>query len=252
MHGPEGRKLGCALARRRGARQGRRSARREPLSATLRDCSDAVRESAAKALRRIGWQPGKDQNGAWYWIAMCNWEECVGIGVAAVEPLCAALEFKNEYLRKEAAKALGKIGDMRAVDPLIAALKCTDRNHDLRSEAGEALGKIGAPAAKSLCAVLRGADTDVRYNAAKALVKIGVPSVELLCGALADADKDVRSKAADALGKIGDARAVSQLCAALKDADKTVREKAASALYKVNWKPGSDLNAAWYWMVKEN
>jgi HEAT repeat protein len=39
-----------------------------------------------------------------------------------VEPLIAALKDENSDVRQAAAKALGKIGDPRAVEPLIAAL----------------------------------------------------------------------------------------------------------------------------------
>ncbi len=43
-----------------------------------------------------------------------------------------------------AAEALGKIGDARAVEPLIAALK--DSDEDVRQAAAEARGRLGAPA----------------------------------------------------------------------------------------------------------
>ena len=43
-------------------------------------------------------------------------------------------------LRREAAEALVKIGDKRAVEPLIQALK--DEDSDVRGGAARALGKI--------------------------------------------------------------------------------------------------------------
>ena len=40
----------------------------------------------------------------------------------AVEPLIAALKDGDEGVRREAAEALGRLGDARAVEPLVAAL----------------------------------------------------------------------------------------------------------------------------------
>ena len=57
----------------------------------------------------------------------------------AVEPLIAMLNDKN--VRKNSAWALGKIGDKKAVGPLIGVL--TDRSSPGREEAAEALDKLG-------------------------------------------------------------------------------------------------------------
>ena len=58
----------------------------------------------------------------------------------AVEPLIAALKHNDTGIRQDAARALGRIGDARAVEPLIAALKYkTPRVH---KAVVEALGKI--------------------------------------------------------------------------------------------------------------
>ena len=71
-----------------------------------------------------------------------------------MEPLIAALNDNNKYVRKFAAKALFKIGDARAVEPLIVALK--DSDIDVRCAAAEALGKIGdARAVEPLIGALR-------------------------------------------------------------------------------------------------
>ncbi len=48
----------------------------------------------------------------------------------AVEPIITALKNGNNYTKMEAAVALGKLNDKRAVDPLIAALN--DRNQEVR------------------------------------------------------------------------------------------------------------------------
>ena len=157
-----------------------------------------------------------------------------------------------------AAIALGKIGDKRAVESLIAALR--DTNSDVRENAAKALGrigwkpvnqtersiylmalqewdevvKIGAPAIAPLIAVLRDEDANVRRNAAKDLGKIGDKrAVEPLIAILEDPDWRIRSDAVLALGKIGDKKAVDPLIDALKDKDSSVRRMAAETLGKI-------------------
>ncbi len=145
----------------------------------------------------------------------------------AVEPLIAVI--KDEGI-SEAARALGKIGDSRAVAPLIAVLK--DKN--LRKDAVEALGKIGGPAVDPLIAALKDEDRHVRRAAAEALGKIGDPrAVEPLNASLEDKADYVRVIAAEALGKIGDLRAVEPLVNALKDKARDLRMTAANALGKI-------------------
>jgi hypothetical protein len=121
------------------------------------------------------------------------------------------------------------LGDERAVEPLIAALK--DGDSRVRSNAAIALGEIGdTRAVEPLIAALKDGDSSVRSNAAIALGVIGDPRVEPLIAALKDEDSWVRGYAAIALGEIGDARAVEPLIAALKDEDSSVRRYAAEAL----------------------
>ena len=89
-----------------------------------------------------------------------------------VNGLIKALGYKkDEYVRWYTARALGEIKDPRAVEPLIAALKDTDK--DVRQAAAEALGKIGDPrAVEPLIAALKDAEWHVRKAAAKALVSL--------------------------------------------------------------------------------
>jgi HEAT repeat protein len=153
-------------------------------------------------------------------------------------------------VRQAAAEALGKIGDARVVEPLIAALKDTDK--DVRQAAAVALGKIGdARAVEPLIAALKDEERDVRAVATEALVKIGTLAVEPLIAALKDRDSDVR-QAAYVLGEIGDARAVEPLIAALGDERSDVRQAAAKALDHLGWKPAQDESAGWYWMAKRD
>ena len=64
--------------------------------------------------------------------------------LSGVEPLIEDLE-EDRYVRKEAAKALGQIGDPKAVESLIRALK--DKDKLVRAEAAEALGLLKDPRA---------------------------------------------------------------------------------------------------------
>jgi hypothetical protein len=57
-----------------------------------------------------------------------------------VKGLIKALRHNDVFLRKDAALALGEIGDTRAVEPLIAAL--SDNKPDVRSRAAQALGEM--------------------------------------------------------------------------------------------------------------
>jgi HEAT repeat protein len=65
----------------------------------------------------------------------------VTIGSKAVKPLIKALASKKEWVRWEAAKALGQIGDPVAVQALIKALE--DKMFEVRWLAAEGLTAIG-------------------------------------------------------------------------------------------------------------
>ncbi len=178
--------------------------------------------------------------------------QLVIIGTPAVEPLivtlkdCGMVQLRStgffidildrKYVCQAVAETLGKIGDNRAVEPLIAAVKNNGR--DVREAAAKALGKIGdKKAVKPLTIVLKDSDDSMRGVAAEALVKIGQSAVDPLIVVLGDSDWQARRAAAEALGKIGDKKAVKPLIAALKDSDKNVREAAAEALEKFGWQP---------------
>ena len=59
----------------------------------------------------------------------------------AVEPLIQALKTEGWVVRESAIWALGELGDLRAVEPLIEALN--DENRGLRIDAARALGNLG-------------------------------------------------------------------------------------------------------------
>jgi HEAT repeat protein len=225
-----------------------------------------VRRTAALALGRIG-----DTRAVRPLIAALKDGDTAAtalseIGKPAVEALIAALNDKRREVRYLAVLTLGKIGDSRAVEALIATLKDPDIDYPkVGKEAAAVLRKFGEASVKPLIAALNDRHRSVRYGAAKVLGEIGDPqavepliaaltdedsfvrrgmvsalgefhdprSVEPLISALTDNDGLVRSYAAWALGKIGDSRAIEPLIAALKDDNVGVRNAAARALGKI-------------------
>jgi hypothetical protein len=92
----------------------------------------------------------------------------------AVEELTAALQDPIPEVRREAARALGAIGDPRAVPALIQALQ--DPASDLVLEAADALGAIGSyDATDALLPLLHAERIEARIAAAQALRRIADP-----------------------------------------------------------------------------
>jgi HEAT repeat protein len=77
----------------------------------LKDKEPEVKESAAKALAQIGWQPTTASEAAAYYLALQNWEKLVELGKPAVEYLIAGLETTHwtADVHKAAARALARI-----------------------------------------------------------------------------------------------------------------------------------------------
>ncbi|OHB85418.1 MAG: hypothetical protein A3J73_07260 [Planctomycetes bacterium RIFCSPHIGHO2_02_FULL_38_41] len=213
-----------------------------PLIATLKDkINRNRREEAAKALGEIGdsraVQPliallkdEKDENVVGKAeLALCK------LGKPAVEPLIAALKDANSpsRVRYVAASALGRIGDIRALDTLIAALK--DADSCVREGAALALSfLVDRRALEPLVAALKDVDDFVRINAAMALGEIkDRQALEPLVTALKDENCIVRMFAATALGEIRDDRAVEPLIVLLKGESGFVRQAAAGALGEI-------------------
>lgn len=94
----------------------------EPLVAALKDGHKHVREGAFQALAKTHWQPDRSEAGAAYWAAKYQWDRCVDIGAPAVEPLIRDLKAAPMSVQRDIAAALGKIGDRRAVSPLIGTI----------------------------------------------------------------------------------------------------------------------------------
>lgn len=146
-------------------------------------------------------------------------------GRAAVPGLLEVLEAGPDDTRFIVAQLLGKIGDERATEPLIAVLR-DEQNGYIRKEAAEALGKLGdSRAAAPLLAALHDDPVPaVRVEAARGLVNLRHPAADsALVAALADWHPDVRKAAVLGLARLGYDGLGRLLPELTRDSDPTVR-----------------------------
>jgi len=137
-------------------------------------------------------------------------------------------------VRWMAAQALGRIGDNRAVNPLMEILPTA--GGDLGLYVAQALGELrDRRAVPALIEEIKRREEPELRGVAEALGRIGDPqAVPALVDLLQTGKEDVRYAAAVALGRMGDSRAVDVLRKARKgDPQGFVREAAASALQEL-------------------
>lgn len=199
-------------------------------AAALGDASQVVRATAARAVLSLG--PGEAST--------------------LILPL---LRDRDEFVRREAAYALGLTRSLVGVSELIRALE-TDKQASVRGAAAVALGQIAAPTtipalvgalvsrrlpAKGILGRItrRRVEEDefVRRAAAVSLGQIGSrEAVPALIEALSNerAPADVRREAARSLGLIGDPAAIPALRSALAARDPYLSGIAFEALRKLD------------------
>lgn len=121
----------------------------------------------------------------------------------ALDHLIQALQHKIGQVRMAAVDGLGKLRATPAFDPICDLLK-GDPMWEVRREAANALGRMGDPRAQSaLAEALNDKDADVREAAAMALGNLGNRSaITPLVLALKDEQSGVRRIAAAALSRI--------------------------------------------------
>jgi HEAT repeat protein len=167
-----------------------------------------------------------------------DWDALESLGSGALpELLSIQLRDGDRYHRKDAAEALGKLKDWRALHALVEALR--DPEESVRGTAVRALAELReTQAVEPITLLLRDPDEWVRKEAARALGKLGSGlAVPALAAAMKDRLKSIRREAAGALGTIGGEAAVAPLGAALKDPDVEVRRLAAEGLAR---SPGAE------------
>jgi HEAT repeat protein len=194
------------------------------LLAMLDDGSPVDAAVCAERTWRHGWSQDATSPGEQAASAL------VAIGTPAYEPLTKALAGPAWIARKNAAWALGALGNRSAIPLLSRTLR--DAEPAVRGRGAWALGALdSSEAVPALVEALKDTDPGVREQVAWALGAIGDRrAVDGLIGALADSAAGVRKQAAWALGALSDKRAVTALMKCLKDPEAGVRKQAAWAL----------------------
>jgi len=153
-----------------------------------------------------------------------------------VEPLLAYLERQCTmedivrdpgYSRMAAVRALGILGDVRAIRPLIEFLSINGQKVEI---AAKALAQIGRPALMPLIGALTHGSGQTRNGAARALAHLGEPALAALFERLDDGDTDTRKSVVEALGFFDASRVIEPLILRLRDSSSGVRGRAAEVL----------------------
>jgi HEAT repeat protein len=153
---------------------------------------------------------------------------------AAVEPLVTALARAEAWLAPRIADILARHGDS-VVDPLLQLLTSSG-NHPARAWAANVLGEVRASGAfPTLVRSLDDSDDEVRAKSATALGRLGdrraIPA--LLDHLLTDPAPFVRVRIASTLGQLGGPEVVDRLVRALGDSAWWVRMRGVEALEQI-------------------
>lgn len=150
---------------------------------------------------------------------------------AGVPTLVRLLGDEVPDVKRDAVVSLGKVGDARAVRPL---LDIALQEPLFRFTAGEAVTRIGKAAVPILISILKEDDPGLALEAIIVLGRIKDPAaVEPIAALLGHRFAILRSHAAESLGHIGDAKSATALIRTLGDPDAVVRAHAAAALQKL-------------------
>jgi HEAT repeat protein len=231
----------------------------DPVKAVRVDTTEALARLGAAALTSLLDALDGDE-----WILRLHACEALGkMGAEeAVPPLCELmLSDRDAAVRQDAAKALGGIGNARALEPLSAALQ----DLEVRPFAVEALGKIkDVRAVPTLIDIVTGKgrpanarraancgdetgeqffeEMEVQEHAIGALADIGDDrAIDPVIGALQDTR--LRSAAAAALGRFG-LRVADPLLARMKtETNSNILYHARAVLTSVGWRPRPNMKA---------
>jgi HEAT repeat protein len=155
-----------------------------------------------------------------------------------VSPLIEALDDQDKRIRLNAVIALARIGDERAVQPLMN-LMLRQEDYDVQTAAIAGLGDLGSPMAVPLLVKILEAVKDdfVKGAVIEALGKTGADYgsqvQEVLVPFLGDSDVFVRQMTCKALGMVGDKRIAPSLEYSLNDTDEKVSQAARKSLKKL-------------------
>lgn len=196
-----------------------------PLLAMLHDSNAWMRQVIAEALGASG---SLAANEPLYHLAVEDGDIQVRVSAAQAlvnlgdargrGMLLRTLNAPNAMTRQIAAVGLGLVGDLRALEPLLAGVNEkeirseTPQGRYLKKRSQEALAALGEPAIAPLAAALASFSPETRKIAAAALLQMGAQAVPGLLKALeVESNRGARTQLVQLLGKIGDPRAVPQL-----------------------------------------
>ncbi len=188
---------------------------------------ETLKSSAAKA---IAWS---DELALRNLLEKIEGEKIEGASWIIVDYLLKMVESEDKSLRMNAAIALGRMGDERGVDALIATLD--DVSPKVRSAAATALGMIGDDrATEPLLNLLKDSNIKVRRAALESLndLHITAKHVDQIKYCLRDRDSRVRELTAVLLGKDGE-KALNPLLKGLKDKTTQVRVATVHSLLEI-------------------
>jgi len=197
-------------------------------------------------------------------------------GTTVVEPFCCLLTEPGcpSSVRLDIAKALGGMGDARAIPILMKVAQNENEDLSIRIECAKALGRLGDGQAIPLLVSIMEAGNLEAANSLKLLgwqppkdetgvqyyllmkdvvhcAEMGEPAVPQLLFALKTSNDEIRNTAGMILEKIGEP-SIPYLLAALEDDDFSYRQRVVTILVHLKWNPGMDItNGAWYWIARE-
>ena len=160
--------------------------------------------------------------------------------VKAVEPLCRAmLNDPDHVVREWCAAALEAVNSQEAVPVLVLAMK-QDSSKDVRLRAAMALRSLKA--ARALRGLLSYNDPEIRGMAVTGLAKIGHrESLEDVSHLLQDEDIEVRRRSAAFMAEFDCDQSLDCLSLALKDSEPSVRTEALKSLGKIKGEKACEL-----------
>ena len=186
----------------------------EPLIRVLKTKDELVRNSALKKLEEM------DQS--------------------VIDLLLQLLKNESWKVRELAIKALGRLGDPKAIVPLLQVLKNIEEEFEVTQSAREAFNTIihliDPRSLEPLIYALKDVHTPIRSCVAECLGRLrDSRAVEPLIKALQDESWQVRKSVMSALSGIGDSRAVEPLLQIVKDKNEAseIQDSALSSVYSI-------------------
>lgn len=220
-----------------------------PLISAMEDHSTAVRKIASESLEALGWQPAESSETALFRVARQDWQHAIATGAAAIPALVHILKSSDRAASISAIQTLGQIPSPDVIDPLVTALKSPDEYIRAAAAsaieaagAAEALGKIGdSRAVKPLLELLTSDSETTQQTATLALGAIGdVQAIEPLIQLLRSSERQVRTAAASALLDMYRSRKldVNQKRKILEQKDRIINRHSDSATHQDENKAG--------------